>query len=140
MKDLKDERLPVVVTTTNKIFSIISNQIIVWLFALLSVPICYLLDSYWQESQLLPEVGAVLTILGLLLTIKHRFVKDGTTFKAYHDSYFGIGRFAETHITDQDAKKIKSIAIQEASGFWLIIIGTLINVFSDRLPLLDFLP
>ncbi|MEI8673100.1 hypothetical protein P4S52_15755 [Vibrio sp. SA48] len=131
-----------------KILSFISRCSNRWLFIVFSLFIIitsYLSAPFIIGSSLVAKGGTVVTILGLLLSIKHSFFvpnsdakralevteSDGNTFTL---KWEGV-----TYDIDNLEKTYERLS-DEVSGFTLIIIGTLFAAYGDLLPFYKLVP
>jgi L-lactate permease len=119
-----------------------------WLFIFLSVCILtasYLLAPFLVGSALVTKGGTVVTILGLLLSIKHSFfVPNSDVKKALENtesdgSSFTLKWEGVTYSLHNMEKTYKRLA-DEVSGFSLIIVGTLFAAYGDLLPFYKLMP
>ena len=68
--------LPYHLKIFGSILRLISNRWIVVIVSILLITSGYLVDCYFQESTLLAPNAAVITALGLILTIKHNYLSN----------------------------------------------------------------
>lgn len=119
--------------------SMLSNR---WLFIFLSCFILitsYLSAPFIVGATLVTKGGTVVTILGLILSIKHSFfVPNSDATKALENTETDGGSFTlkwegVTYSLGNMERAYKRLA-DEVSGFSLIIIGTLFAAYGDLLP------
>lgn len=72
--------------------------------------------------------GAVITLGGLLLNIKHGqiFHRRNLSYKQKHEHYTGAGLFSSIQFSVEDLILIKNVMLDEILGTLLVILGTLI--------------
>lgn len=127
--NIKNQNLPVFVQITNKLLLIFSSSLMILAPLVVFIVFCFI-DFQNQRISLIPKSGSLLTLIGLFLTIKYRFLKDTKTFQGYFESIIGAGAFSESLISKEEFEKTKSIAKKESLGYWYIIFGTIINTFA----------
>ncbi|WP_136800031.1 hypothetical protein [Desulfosediminicola ganghwensis] len=134
--EIEHQLLPKYVTASNRFFEFTTDYAFVTIFCISTPLIFYCFDSASGKSFYLEKLGIIFPIIGLLMTIKHRFVKNGKTFKDYNRSYSGVGTFDEYYLSKSQAEKVKGIAKEETTGFWIIILGTILGLFAQYIPLI----
>jgi len=121
------EQLPTFVSCINNFLRDIFSRRFVILLSVLIVLVSIYWDNQHQQSHFLGKSGGLITILGLLLTIKHRFLTDVKSFEDYANSVWNAGAFAESYITPEQRDQIKEVSITKTTGFLLICLGTIIS-------------
>lgn len=130
---------PFMIRAVNKIFKIASNRYISCSLSLILLSVAYLLDCYNKQPLFIEKFSAFVVIFGILLTIKHNFIKNTDNPKDYILNHNGGGLIIDQKI-ETDIKyydEAKSAAYDEVVGFIFIIIGTLLNVFGSFIPLIN---
>ena len=112
----------------------------VFWIAFFLILISYFVDSYFKSSSYLPIAGSIISVLGLILTIKHSFLKNlESTIK------LALSKSTTAYASPTDEEKIKNkeyrqqlynLAIDEGSGVLFVIIGTLVNTLGPKVPLI----
>jgi hypothetical protein len=135
--NINEITLPALVRITNVLFLFLSSSLMIFFISLISILGTYIVDSHCEKVVFFPKGGSFIAIFGLLLTIRYRFVKSLNDFKSCYDSCFGSGGFSTTHVSKEEISIVNSISTKECVGFWLIILGTVISLTGEYVPLID---
>lgn len=136
------------IKTLAKVLSIISRFSNRWLFIVISLFILgssYLSAPFIVGPSLVTKGGTIVTILGLLLSIKHSFfVPNSDAKRALEVTESDGGSFTlkwegVTYDIDNLERTYERLS-DEVSGFALIIIGTLFAACGDLLPFYKLSP
>ncbi|WP_351078975.1 hypothetical protein [Shewanella sp. CAL98-MNA-CIBAN-0140] len=127
----QDVILPFYVRFTTRVLSNILKLSILLMLSVLLVVAAIILDSKAFGFQYLKKAGVVIGLFGVLLSLKHRLLKAFSSYVTYDSDINGDGLFFCNDIISQcEAQKVKSKAIEEACGVWMMLIGTILSVFS----------
>lgn len=127
----QDVILPFYVRFTARVLSNILKLSILLMLSVLLVVAAVILDSKVIGFQHLEKAGVVIGLFGVLLSLKHRLLKAFSSYVAYDSDINGDGfGFNSDNISQYEAQKLKSKAIEEACGVWMMLIGTILSVFS----------
>jgi len=100
----------------------------------------HFVDSYFKSSSYLPIAGSIISVLGLVLTIKHSFLKNlETTRQLARSKYISPSarKTLDEQLQDRDFRyALYKCAIDEGSGVLFVIIGTLVNTLGPKVPLI----
>ncbi|MGD1468528.1 hypothetical protein [Vibrio harveyi] len=99
----------------------------------------YFYASVWSSPPLISGSGVMMTVVGLLLTLKHNFVSDSkdleTAFSKYHRKA-GFLDYDGELTTPGLVNPVVSAVKDEYVGILLIVLGSLIGAYGDLLPLI----
>ena len=111
------------------------------LLSLLITSISYWFACYYQETTFITGSGTLITILGLLLTIKHGLLSSILNFRDTYNRYYGITHglqlTGEDHLEPETANPVVVAIREEYVGILLTISGSLLNGFGTLIPLLS---
>ena len=146
------ENDPVVTADHNKIIRLtkivkcvspLVNRFWLTLLSLLFFLVSYFSVSFVVGSALVTKAGVIITIFGLLLTLKHNFLStnsdvilalqetEGASLKLVYEGYAKC---------DYNIQKTAERLADEVYGFGLIILGSLIGAYGDLLPFYKLVP
>lgn len=101
----------------------------------------YLIDSYFSEPNLLSKCAGVVSVLGLILTIKHSYLfhissTRNLISRDYSESQCGPS-IEEVAQNTPYMNQLYSKATDEGLGLIVILVGTLISSFGSYIPLIS---
>jgi len=126
-----------------KFVSPMVNRFWLILFSILIFLVSYLSASFVIGSALVTKAGVIITVFGLLLTLKHNFLSknanailalqetEGASLKLQWEGYAECD-----HNVQETAERLSD----EVYGFGLIILGSLIGAYGDLLPFYKLVP
>lgn len=133
----------IMLTKIVKVVSPMVNRFWLILFSILIFLVSYFSASFVVGSALVTKAGVIITVFGLLLTLKHNFLfknsdailalqeTEGASLKSVWEGY------AESdHNVQETAERLSD----EVYGFGLIILGSLIGAYGDLLPFYKLVP
>ena len=119
----------------------ISNRKIATVFSLVLIISGYIIDCYYQTNRFLTPNAAIVTALGLILTIKHHYLSHIVSVVSLVSSDYKQPRYASSpEVYAQDTEyvnKVISKARDEGLGLVLILLGTAINAYGSFIPLFN---
>lgn len=100
----------------------------------------FIFDSSTNSFLYIEKVGSLIAVFGVLLSIKHRLLTAFSSYINYDLNINGDGfGFFRNEISPNEVKIVKSKAIEEANGVWMILIGTLLSVLSFWQAIFNFI-
>ena len=106
--------------------------VIAIIFCSLSFVASYMLDSFHEN--LFSSSGAVITVLGLFLNIKHTLLFHlKIPLKNKYNIHTGAMRFGSKDFTEEQKEKINNVLSDEKYGVSFMVIGTLIWAYGTYL-------
>jgi hypothetical protein len=124
----------------NVLWPVAHVERVLWLSFIL-ITISYMVDCYYQEYSYISICGSLVSVLGLILTIKNSFLKNlESTISLARASSNGAEctPLPEDEIANKAYReKLYKSALEEATGVSLVILGTLINAFASKIPLVS---
>ena len=110
------------------------NRYVLLVFALLFSTLSLWLSSFSGHDSLFPSSGAVVTVAGLFLNIKHTLLFHlRITLQAKYDILHGGFSFGSTTFTEEQKKTIKNVISDEIFGVSFMIFGTLVWAYGHYL-------
>jgi hypothetical protein len=136
--------LPLHLKIFGYILRLISNRWVVVITSILLIISGYLVDCYYTKATLLSPNSAIITALGLILTIKHHYLANIVSLldlaKSNHQEA-ECSPGAEQLVKDPDyVSSLLVKATDEGIGLLLILIGTSLNAFGSFIPLISLCP
>ena len=116
-------------------FNIFATRVRAWSCSLAILLGFYAYDSYQNEMIFLAGAGSMITIIGLILTIKNTYLTNIRDINHYMAAISPVAQFASDEPNAMDFERAITEAKDEGHGLVLIVLGTLINVFAPLLPL-----
>jgi hypothetical protein len=110
------------------------NRYILLILAVLFGVLSLLLSSFSGHANLFSSSGAVVTVAGLFLNIKHTLLFHlKIPLKSKYNAHNGAFSFADENFTEEQEKKIKGVLLDEKFGVSFMIFGTLIWAYGNYL-------
>lgn len=133
------KKFPLVIRVVSSSFKSLANVWLSFILSFLLLSWAYITDSLSGKSLFVEKVSGVVVVLGLLLTIKHNFLKNTESPLNYIQNIneslsWSSLKFETDPMYYEQAKKV---AYDETTGFLLTISGTLLNCFGSFIPLLN---
>jgi hypothetical protein len=117
----------------------ISNRRIAVFSSLALIAIGYAIDCYHQTNVFLTPNAAIVTALGLILTIKHHYLSHIVSIPSLISASHKQSRFSASPEAyaqnDEYVNNVISKASDEGLGLVLILLGTAINAYGSFIPL-----
>ena len=118
-----------------KVFNVFATRVRAWSCSLAILLGAYAYDSYQNEMIFLAGAGSMITIIGLILTIKNTYLTNIRDINYYIAVTSPVAECASDEPNAKDFARAITEAKDEGHGLVLIVLGTLINVFSPLFPL-----
>ena len=97
------------------------------LFCIIYCSVSYILNPVFDSRNLFGSSGAVVTLAGLLLNIKHgQYFHRKIDLKSKYDQFVGNGGYASAYFPVKHQLVIKNVILDEVFGCALMFLGTLI--------------
>jgi hypothetical protein len=108
-------------------------------YILLALAVIFSLASFWLSSfsghlNLFSSSGAVVTVAGLFLNIKHTLLFHlKVPLKNKYNAHMGGFRFGTNELTSEQEEKIKNVLSDEKFGVSFMVVGTIIWAYGNYL-------
>lgn len=108
-------------------------------YVLLILAVIFSSSSFWLSSfsdhlNLFSSSGAVVTVAGLFLNIKHTLLFHlKVPLKNKYNAHLGGFRFGTNELTPEQEEKIKGVLSDEKFGVSFMIVGTIIWAYGNYL-------
>lgn len=135
----KNISIPLHLKFLGSFLRVISNRKLVIILSFVFFISGFLIDCYLQSNKFLAPNSAVVTALGLILTIKHHYLSNIVSVitlisSDYQESQYG-GSVEDYAKNEKYVNALLSKATDEGLGLVLILLGTVINAFGVYIPL-----
>ena len=106
--------------------------------------VIYVYYSYFYASMLeMPALingsGVIVTVFGLLLTLKHNFIDYSNDKRGAYDSYYGTANLIDSHDDLNNPIYMEPVFNAIRDEYWgviLIFIGSVIGAYGGLVPLI----
>lgn len=110
------------------------NRYALLIFALVFSALSFWLSSFPGHYNLFPSSGAVITVCGLFLNIKHTLLFHlNIPLKNKYDIHAGGGVFSSEEFTEEQKGVITNVLLDEKFGVSFMIFGTIIWAYGNYL-------
>lgn len=137
---MKIEKLPLRLRVLSALFGIFSGRMTVLVLSFGGLIAAYLVDSVQGKPMFFPSYAGIVTALGLILTIKHNYLKNIESLRSLvSSSYQEMQCSSSIEVVEKNQDYLKRLvykASDEGLGLLLILIGTFLSAFGSHLPLL----
>ena len=124
----------------NKWFRWLFNREKILFISLIYTYYSYFYASYFNEPSLITASGVIITVFGLLLTLKHNFISDSLDLRIAFDKFHhkaGPLEYEGELDSPTLVNPVISAVKDEYSGVLLIILGSVIGAYGNLVPLIE---
>jgi len=131
-------KLPMTIRGMSLLYGLFTNRFISSFLSFIVLIFSYLLDCYLKERVFLSGSGALISCLGLILTIKHHYLLNISSMRHLLDSNTPHGGFVSPDWdSPENKKKATEKAMDEGIGVSIVLLGGIVSFLSPLVPLIS---
>lgn len=131
-------KLPPFIVCSRAVFKLVASRYVAIPISLFILLFSYTIDCYSQEINYLSSSGTLIAAIGLILSIKHHYLKNLSDATSILNHYSSSADLAELgYNSPANVNLAISKATDEGVGVILIIFGALVTYFAPLIPLIN---